>query len=150
MVAEAKYFDLIPIGTPSEDDRNERLHRYALRDKSLERIVSEYLADQLIRQPSFLRIFERALYETDGRTIGKLLFNDGSEWRCRRAISDRQEKALKLAEHEILGLDEALEQLMPKLRRGKLPVVARAHATALLRATTGRLRSKPAPPDTDP
>ncbi len=128
--------------TPPEmletEDRKARLERYARRDRAVCEVLAAYLSRQLISSCTFREFYERALFETDPRAVRRLIFQ--GEDRIYGDLEDRQ-KFLRLPEQDILKLEEAIGILMPLLRRGKLPAVAKAHALSLRRATTGRLTS---------
>jgi len=119
-----------------EDDRPLRFRRYAQRDGMLETRLVRYLEERLIADPGFRTAYERSLIETEGAILCRLLFSGRDEWACRKDLADRQQD---FPAQDVLRLEEALAQLFPKLRRGKFPAVAKAHALAIRRAANGRL-----------
>lgn len=118
--------------TADHDDRKARLARYAARDKLVHEILAAYFARRLRVDPSFRADYERMLVETDPWRVCRLIFSDQEEQSCRGYVMARQ-KNLRLPQNEALTLEEALSQILPLLRRGKLSAVAEAHASAILR-----------------
>jgi hypothetical protein len=124
------------------EDRLDRMRRYTSRDDAIGAILARFLGQKLIADPAFRPRFERALTETDSTVVCRLLFQERDDWMTRRAVADAQ-KRLELAPGDIQSLEDAVETLLPKLRRGKIRSVARARALADQRATHGRLTHDP-------
>ncbi|HVM90832.1 MAG TPA: hypothetical protein VMU11_02970 [Verrucomicrobiae bacterium] len=138
MVAHAEFPD---AASPPEDERIGRLRRYRTRDQALEALFDAFLFERLMTQSGFGARFERALVEGQVAKAAQLLFVE-HDWHFRRSLHERQ-SALGLPDGERHTLEEAFAQLLPKLRRGKLPLAAKGRRLAAERSLYGRLTPGP-------